>query len=314
MVSQQGYIGPPPDIKVGTIFPSRAALREAGLHRANQAGIVGTAATGAESVVVSGGYEDDEDHGDVIIYTGHGGRHPDTGKQIADQSPQASGNAALITSSLSGADVRVIRGPNADSPFAPSSGYQYAGLFRVDEHWMDRGKSGYLVCRYRLVSQDVYTAALDAAFDAMPTPKGNHEPGRTSARVQRLIRSSAVVEHVKKLYNYTCQICRTRLSLGAKGAYAEGAHIKALGTPHRGPDIVDNVLCLCPNCHVLFDHGAIKIDEDYVIRGGPNDGDLLFRKDEHAIDVVYLDYHRRLQVNVAPGLLAQQSELFPTVP
>jgi hypothetical protein len=35
--------------------------------------------TGAESIVVSGGYEDDEDHGDTIIYTGHGGNDPQTG-------------------------------------------------------------------------------------------------------------------------------------------------------------------------------------------------------------------------------------------
>ncbi|GKG54185.1 histone-lysine N-methyltransferase family member SUVH9-like protein, partial [Tanacetum coccineum] len=28
----------------------------------------------ATSVIVSGGYEDDEDAGDVIVYTGHGGQ------------------------------------------------------------------------------------------------------------------------------------------------------------------------------------------------------------------------------------------------
>lgn len=67
------------------------------VHRATQAGITGTATTGAESVVVSGGYEDDEDYGDLIISTGHGGRDPKTGKQTADQSPEAPGNAALIT-------------------------------------------------------------------------------------------------------------------------------------------------------------------------------------------------------------------------
>jgi putative restriction endonuclease len=29
---------------------------------------------GAESIVVSGGYKDDKDFGDVIVYTGHGGQ------------------------------------------------------------------------------------------------------------------------------------------------------------------------------------------------------------------------------------------------
>lgn len=32
---------------------------------------------GADSIVVSGGYPDDADYGDEIIYTGHGGRDPD---------------------------------------------------------------------------------------------------------------------------------------------------------------------------------------------------------------------------------------------
>lgn len=253
-------------------------------------------------MVVSGGYEDDEDYGNVIIYTGHGGRDPDTGKQIADQSPLSWGNAALITSSLSGADVRVIRGRNPASPHAPASGFRYDGLFRVERYWTERGKSGFLVCRYRLVSQDLYSAALDAeaTFDSSTAPQGNHQPSRMLARVQRLIRSSAVVEHVKKLYDFTCQICRTRLSVGAKGAYAEGAHIRPLGAPHAGPDIVDNVLCLCPNCHVLFDYGEIKIDEDFVIRGGSHDGDTLHVKKSHKLDVVYFDYHRSIWIDFEP--------------
>jgi len=40
---------------------------------------------GAESIVLSGGYEDDEDHGSFILYTGHGGRDGSTGMQIANQ-------------------------------------------------------------------------------------------------------------------------------------------------------------------------------------------------------------------------------------
>ncbi len=47
--------------------------------------ISGSGSDGADSIVVSGGYEDDIDAGDEIIYTGHGGNDPQTGKQIADQ-------------------------------------------------------------------------------------------------------------------------------------------------------------------------------------------------------------------------------------
>ena len=75
-----------------------------------------------------GGYEDDEDHGDVIVYTGYGGRDSATGKQVSDQ-PFSMWNRALAYSSLNGFPVRVIRGAGHDSPYSPSTGYSYDGLF-----------------------------------------------------------------------------------------------------------------------------------------------------------------------------------------
>jgi putative restriction endonuclease len=48
-------------IPVEATFPDRRALLEAGVHRQLQAGIAGSAAEGADSIVVSGGYEDDDD-------------------------------------------------------------------------------------------------------------------------------------------------------------------------------------------------------------------------------------------------------------
>ena len=82
------------DVPVGATFSDRRVLLEAGVHRQLQAGIAGSAAEGADSVVVSGGYEDDQDFGDLIIYTGQGGNEPATKRQIADQQLTL-GNAAL---------------------------------------------------------------------------------------------------------------------------------------------------------------------------------------------------------------------------
>lgn len=48
------------DVPVGTQFGIRQEVRDAHVHRALQAGIVGTGQTGAESIVVSVGYEDGE--------------------------------------------------------------------------------------------------------------------------------------------------------------------------------------------------------------------------------------------------------------
>jgi putative restriction endonuclease len=68
-----------PDNPQGTSYDSRDEARQRGVHRENQGGISGDA-TGSESIVVSGGYPDDEDHGDVIIYTGQGERDPNSGR------------------------------------------------------------------------------------------------------------------------------------------------------------------------------------------------------------------------------------------
>jgi putative restriction endonuclease len=59
-----------PEVAVGTTFPDREALAAAAVHRPTQAGISGSTAEGADSIVVSGGYEDDRNLGDEIIYTG----------------------------------------------------------------------------------------------------------------------------------------------------------------------------------------------------------------------------------------------------
>jgi predicted restriction endonuclease len=260
------------------------------VHRPLQAGIAGTQATGAESIVVSGGYEDDEDNGSEIIYTGHGGQ--ENGRQVADQSFDSPGNAALVTSKLTGAPVRVIRGAHRRSAFAPQVGYRYDGLFLVQDYWRERGRSDLLVCRYRLVALDtavgaVLTRGVPAESEAAPA--GNIVPERVSTTSARLIRSTGVAQYVKSAHDHTCQTCGTRLNISGRG-HSEAAHIRALGRPHAGPDVPQNVLCLCPNCHVLFDNGALLIgpDMEIVINGAP--AGYLRLHPSH--DPVHLGYHR----------------------
>ena len=61
-----------PNVPVGATFESREQLSKLRVHRPLVGGICG-GADGVESVVVSGGYEDDQDDGNVVTYTGHGG-------------------------------------------------------------------------------------------------------------------------------------------------------------------------------------------------------------------------------------------------
>ena len=138
-----------PDVPVGCHFESRAALSRAGVHGPRIAGIAGSGRLGARSVVLAGRYEDTEDYGDVIIYTGHGGRDVTTGRQIAHQT-LTRGNLALAVSHIHDLPLRVIRGAGLDSPYAPIAGYRYDGLYRVAAYWPERGTSGYDIWRFRL--------------------------------------------------------------------------------------------------------------------------------------------------------------------
>jgi len=67
------YIGEVPGVAVGSTFSDRRGLHDRGVHRGLMRGI----APAGSSIVLSGGYPDDEDFGDRVIYTGEGGCDPD---------------------------------------------------------------------------------------------------------------------------------------------------------------------------------------------------------------------------------------------
>jgi len=138
-----------PGYSEGSCFASRLELSQAGVHRPLVAGISGRGCVGANSVVLAGGYEDTEDFGAEILYTGHGGRDPETGRQIAHQT-LTKGNLALAVNAAHALPVRVIRGARQCSPYAPVAGYRYDGLYLVESYWRECGKSGFYIWRYRL--------------------------------------------------------------------------------------------------------------------------------------------------------------------
>ncbi|MEU2154459.1 HNH endonuclease [Streptomyces sp. NPDC019396] len=115
----------------------------------------------------------------------------------------------------------------------------------------------------------------DPAPTGVSTPQplaGNESPERVTSSVQRIVRSSTVKRQVKAWHDQACQICGLPVERPG-GKYSEGAHIQALGSPHSGPDTTENVLCLCPTCHVLFDGGAIVLTDDLtIVRTGSRAG------------------------------------------
>jgi putative restriction endonuclease len=190
----------------------------------------------------------------------------------------------LVTRSLEGLLIRVVRGSEHRSSFSPATGYRYDGLFRIESYWQERGRDGFLVCRYRLVADRTRDLAVtaDAAVG---------EPARRAVtNVQCIVRDTALSREVKRLHDYRCQVCGIRLDC-AGGPYAEAAHIRPLGRPHDGPDDLANLLCLCPNHHVLLDNGALGIGDTLKVIGLP--GTLAVVRG-HRIDTRHLAFHRQL--------------------
>ena len=298
MAKSSSHFGPVPGIVPGHEFANRLELWGAGVHRQTQAGISARQGEGAESIVLSGGYEDDEDFGTVIIYTGRGGRSAETNQQVADQTLTRA-NCELARNVLTGLPVRVTRKVTE----AGRSFYRYAGLFRISSYWAGPGKSGHQVWRFRLEmlpeleeaaevdrqpAVGTQAALFPAASEAQePTAAYGPAPRREST-TQRLVRDTAVTHRVKVLHDYHCQVCATQLR-SAAGSYAEAAHIRPLGAPHHRPDIMANVLCLCPNHHVLLDLGSFGIADDGLLLG--LSGRLIFHK-KHLIEPNFLAYHR----------------------
>ncbi|MBA0621372.1 hypothetical protein Godav_007007 [Gossypium davidsonii] len=133
--------------------------RQWGGHFPPITGIAGQQNHGAQSVILSGGYKDDEDHGEWFLYTGSGGRDLSGNKrtnkiQSFDQEFK-SANEALRLSCRKGYPLRVIRcAKDKHSSYAPVKGLRYDGIYRVEKCWRNVGVQGFKVCRYLMVRCD----------------------------------------------------------------------------------------------------------------------------------------------------------------
>ncbi|PBJ12207.1 HNH endonuclease [Flavobacterium sp. ACN6] len=102
---------------------------------------------------------------------------------------------------------------------------------------------------------------------------------RVNYNISRIVRDTALSRRLKILHGNICQICNLKLEIGNNVFYSEGHHIRPLGKPHDGPDSEDNILILCPNCHVLCDNFKIKLDSEKLNKSG------------RVLNIQFINYH-----------------------
>ncbi|KAA6428294.1 MAG: E3 ubiquitin- ligase ORTHRUS 2-like [Trebouxia sp. A1-2] len=148
-------------VRVGESWKDRLDCRQWGAHFPHVAGIAGQSNVGAQSVVLSGGYEDDRDEGEWFLYTGSGGRdlsgNKRTNKEQSFDQKFESSNKALLISCQKGLPLRVVRSHKEKrSAYAPTEEepVRYDGIYRIVRCWRKAGMQKFLVCRYLFVRCD----------------------------------------------------------------------------------------------------------------------------------------------------------------
>jgi hypothetical protein len=104
-------------------------------------------------------------------------------------------------------------------------------------------------------------------------------PPKVEVTVCRIVRDTAVAAAVKRMHKHRCQICNRRIEL-SDGWYSEAHHIQPLGGVHKGPDVKENILCVCPNHHAELDYGARRLVRSH-----------LYDADGHDVGMKFINYH-----------------------
>ena len=112
-------------------------------------------------------------------------------------------------------------------------------------------------------------------------------PDRVKTTTYRILRDTNLAKKAKYINNHECQICGHYLQLSNGRKYVEAHHIQPLGSPHDGPDVLGNIICVCPNHHAELDYGARELDVSKIRT-----------VDGHVIESEYIAYHNSTIYNM----------------
>lgn len=102
------------------------------------------------------------------------------------------------------------------------------------------------------------------AFGTKDKDQNEESTIRVIREIEIILRKKKLVDKIKKLYYNTCQLCETQVVIGENIYYSEVHHIIPLGKPHNGLDDIENMMCVCPNCHIELDFKAIPLSQNIL--------------------------------------------------
>lgn len=176
-----------------------------------------------------------------------------------------------------------------------SNKWEYRGMVEVTNFNYKPSGGRYI---YEFLLEPVKDSTKDRPnikIDTSEQTADLQQSSRTQTTVSRIIRNTRLIKEIKNRYDHTCQVCGDQRRGNDGEPYAEGHHIQPIGRPHNGKDEKSNILVLCPNHHVDFDYGRIKIDpQTYQIQHADEpevNGAQLAIEKNHNVENRYIRYH-----------------------
>lgn len=75
--------------------------------------------------------------------------------------------------------------------------------------------------------------------------------------IRQVVRNKKIANLIKQKYHYICSVCGREPFIQKNGQpYAEADHIIPLNGNTKGDDSVENLRCLCAQCHAVITHGS----------------------------------------------------------
>lgn len=114
-----------------------------------------------------------------------------------------------------------------------------------------------------------------------------------SHETEERVRNRVISDELKEKYNHCCQICGGNTEITPNEYLTNTHHLHSFAD--NGPDIKENMVVVCINCHAILDAGGMYIDPDtFHVYHFDNNNQLFGRKItlKHDIKKQYLLYQK----------------------